>query len=82
MATVPEVSLDRQALSAVVSQSRTGGVRQYKTTHNTVLGLFSLWLDRVEQRRCLSQLSDELLRDIGMTRFDAEREAAKWFWQK
>jgi uncharacterized protein YjiS (DUF1127 family) len=40
---------------------------------------------RTEQRRALRELSDDdphLLRDIGLTRQEAYREAAKWFWQR
>ena len=41
----------------------------------------SCWQDRARQRRALATLSDELLRDIGVTRFDAECEANKPFWR-
>jgi uncharacterized protein YjiS (DUF1127 family) len=39
------------------------------------------WHERARQRRALAALSDELLRDIGVTRFDAEHEANKPFWR-
>jgi uncharacterized protein YjiS (DUF1127 family) len=39
------------------------------------------WLDRVRQRRRLSELSDHMLRDIGLTRADAWAEADKPFWR-
>jgi uncharacterized protein YjiS (DUF1127 family) len=35
------------------------------------------WLDRRRQRRCLAQLDDERLADIGITREDATRESNK-----
>ncbi len=38
------------------------------------------WIDRVRSRRQLAALDDRLLRDIGVGRIDAEREAAKPFW--
>jgi uncharacterized protein YjiS (DUF1127 family) len=38
------------------------------------------WLERDRQRRALAELSDHLLRDIGVTRAEAMREAAKPFW--
>lgn len=41
----------------------------------------SVWLDRSRQRRQLAQLSDHMLRDIGLTRVDAWAEAEKPFWQ-
>jgi uncharacterized protein YjiS (DUF1127 family) len=43
-------------------------------------------LARTGQRHALGELADHddqhLLRDIGLTRRDARREAAKWFWQR
>jgi len=42
-------------------------------------------VDRSQQRRALREMADghdqHLLRDIGLTRGEAYREAAKWFWQ-
>ena len=40
-----------------------------------------VWLDRSRQRRQLAQLSDHMLRDIGLTRVDAWAEADKPFWR-
>jgi uncharacterized protein YjiS (DUF1127 family) len=40
-----------------------------------------VWLDRSRQRRQLAQLSDHMLRDIGLTRVDAWAEAEKPFWR-
>jgi uncharacterized protein YjiS (DUF1127 family) len=37
-------------------------------------------LARRRSRRALAALDDRLLRDIGLTRVQAEREAAKSFW--
>ena len=39
------------------------------------------WWDRAWQRHHLLQLDDHLLKDIGLTRGDVEREAAKPFWK-
>jgi uncharacterized protein YjiS (DUF1127 family) len=39
------------------------------------------WLERVHQRRQLAQLSDHMLKDIGLTRVDVEAELSKPFWQ-
>jgi uncharacterized protein YjiS (DUF1127 family) len=42
------------------------------------------WLEHSSQRRALRELAEEqddhLLRDIGISREAARREAAKWFW--
>jgi uncharacterized protein YjiS (DUF1127 family) len=39
------------------------------------------WLERSRQRRQLAELSDYMLRDIGVTRVDAWAEAEKPFWR-
>ena len=49
-----------------------------------VAGLLSLigeWVHRIESRRELAGLCDRALRDIGVTRVDAMREAEKPFWR-
>jgi uncharacterized protein YjiS (DUF1127 family) len=38
-------------------------------------------LERSRQRRALAQLSDELLRDIGLARADVARESEKSLWR-
>jgi uncharacterized protein YjiS (DUF1127 family) len=42
---------------------------------------FMLWQERARQRRNLSGLDDHLLKDIGISRADAEAEAIKSFWR-
>jgi uncharacterized protein YjiS (DUF1127 family) len=39
------------------------------------------WMERDRQRASLAALDDHMLRDIGLTRADAEAEAAKAFWR-
>jgi len=39
------------------------------------------WLERARQRRHLAQFSDHMLKDIGLSRSEAEREIAKPFWR-
>lgn len=43
--------------------------------------IIRLWFMRVESRRALALLSDYELRDIGLTRSDAERELMKPLWR-
>jgi uncharacterized protein YjiS (DUF1127 family) len=38
------------------------------------------WHERARQRRELYALDDRMLKDIGITRVDVEREAGKHFW--
>lgn len=42
---------------------------------------FRTWLKRHRDRQALSRLDDRLLRDIGLTRDEAERQWAKPFWR-
>lgn len=46
--------------------------------------LFALvlaWRHRIRERNRLRQLDDYMLRDIGLSRTDVERESSKPFWQ-
>jgi uncharacterized protein YjiS (DUF1127 family) len=45
------------------------------------LALFSLWHRRAHDRSMLMAMSDRNLQDIGITRWDARREARKPFWR-
>ena len=46
-----------------------------------LLTLIGEWFRRMEGRRELAGLCDRALRDIGLTRVDAMREADKPFWR-
>ena len=39
------------------------------------------WFERARQRQHLGQLSDHMLKDIGLSRIDVESEVAKPFWR-
>lgn len=58
-------------------------VEQAKNRRTWILSWF-YWLalasERYRQRRDLADLTDEQLRDVGLTRCDVERECAKPFW--
>jgi uncharacterized protein YjiS (DUF1127 family) len=41
-----------------------------------------LWRERVRQRRALARLNEVQLRDIGITRGQAQFEANKPFWRR
>ena len=43
--------------------------------------LLLLWLERYRGRRQLEALSDHMLKDMGVSRADAERETMKRFWR-
>ncbi|MGB9366491.1 MAG: DUF1127 domain-containing protein [Xanthobacteraceae bacterium] len=44
------------------------------------VSLIASWIERSRQRRLLAALDDHALRDIGITRVEAVREAEKPFW--
>ena len=46
-----------------------------------LLDRLRFWSRRARQRRALARLDDRLLRDIGLTRHQAERAARKPFWR-
>jgi uncharacterized protein YjiS (DUF1127 family) len=43
--------------------------------------LLGEWRRRARSRRELAMLSDRCLRDMGVTRYDVDREARKPFWR-
>jgi uncharacterized protein YjiS (DUF1127 family) len=47
-----------------------------------VLHNLSLWHARAQQRHNLAMLSDYMLKDIGLTRVDVEREVRRPFWRE
>lgn len=54
------------------------GTERFKRFMRTVV----FWRERARQRRALSELSDALFKDIGVSRADAMREAGKAFWKE
>lgn len=48
----------------------------------SILRRLSTWYDRWLQRQDLSELDDHILRDIGISPREVERECAKPFWRR
>lgn len=46
----------------------------------TLVERLELWADRWRERRALLRCPDTLLKDVGLSRADALREAEKPFW--
>ncbi len=57
-------------------------VQRFSPTRLLILltGLIYRWHMLAKERHQLRTLSDEMLKDIGITRLDAEREAIRPFW--
>jgi uncharacterized protein YjiS (DUF1127 family) len=66
----------------------SGTVRQTRGGHVTGAGLYKLlaeplrWFRQRRERRQLASLSDDMLRDIGLTRADVEREYLRPVWEE
>lgn len=46
-----------------------------------LLELLLTWQERARQRYALQQFDDRMLRDIGLSRAEVERECTKPFWR-
>jgi len=55
--------------------------RRWDEPPTGLIGILLDWTGRARQRRALADLSDTLLRDVGLTRADVEAEATKPFWR-
>jgi uncharacterized protein YjiS (DUF1127 family) len=47
----------------------------------TIAVTVGVWFTRARTRRALADLDDTILRDIGISRWEAEHEAHKPFWR-
>ena len=46
------------------------------------MALVKIWWRRMQDRRTLATMSEQSLRDIGITRYEAYYEASKPFWRE
>jgi uncharacterized protein YjiS (DUF1127 family) len=60
---------------------RTGLLGSLVRAASTAAETFYLWQERAAQRAHLAGLEDHFLKDIGIGRAEAAREAAKPFWR-
>jgi uncharacterized protein YjiS (DUF1127 family) len=76
------VSLDagHGALPASTSGASTR-VAAFLLAAHRMAQMVWVWCSRAETRREMSMLSDHVLRDIGLTRADVDREVMKPFWR-
>lgn len=76
------MSQSNHSVTAPVAQSDTGTVA--RAVGRGIFAAFEaagIWMERYRERRALQALPDHLLRDIGMSRVDANQESDKPFWQ-
>ena len=64
-----------------LNQASARFVHQVDATFENVLDRFLTWQRRHKDRMHLLSLDDRMLRDIGVTLADVDREASKPFWK-
>lgn len=69
-------------MNYAVNTYENSSLASLKAIIEKVVNAFSVWEDRIQQRRELSALSDHMLKDIGISRIEAQAEVRKPFWQK
>ena len=69
------------ALENNISKYSTEPMAQVEQKLAAVRQTISIWRDRASGRRALRGLSLEMLRDIGVEKYDAIDEANKPFWR-
>ena len=57
-------------------------VERVESFADKIAAVLAQWQCRAVQRRALQAMSEHMLDDIGLTRGEVEREAAKHFWQR
>ena len=65
---------------------RSGGLvparRPVPSKLSKSIDVLLLWLQRWRERRMLAELSDHMLKDIGVSRADIDVETRKKFWHR
>ena len=56
-------------------------LKRWQHEIRNLIVLLRFWQSRARARRQLRSMSDHLLKDIGVSRYDAETEGRKRFWQ-
>jgi uncharacterized protein YjiS (DUF1127 family) len=74
-------SLSRTVKPASLTISARGAGRIVLNVARVVFDLTMTWRENARQRRHLLALSDDMLKDIGVSRADAEHEGSKPFWR-
>jgi uncharacterized protein YjiS (DUF1127 family) len=65
-----------------ISEGVYSATQRIEAAYLAVSGTVTTWIHRSAERQQLISMSEYMLTDIGLTRFDAQIEADKYFWQK
>lgn len=63
---------------AAASRAAASGLGR---SFRSILNRLARWRERYEQRTHLASMNERMLKDVGISRADAVREARKPFWQ-
>lgn len=70
-----------QGIVVAPTERAAGPMRSTSRAARRLLSSFALWLQKRETRSTLRDLTDDQLRDIGLTRSEARTEIGKsFFW--
>ena len=72
---------DRSAAAALPLRAAAPPRRTVQQLVLLIADVIALWRERARSRKQLLRLDDALLKDIGITRADVERETMKPFWR-
>lgn len=79
MGTISHIPAALEAAGRSFGALRLAGTRVGATLGTAVVAVLN-WQRRANERFALQSLDDRMLRDIGITHADADREARKPFW--
>ena len=65
-----------------ISSAVYGIVQRIEAASVKVVDTLAIWGSRSRERQQLSELSDRMLEDIGLTRAQVAVEVGKYFWQQ
>jgi uncharacterized protein YjiS (DUF1127 family) len=75
-------SLQAERVLLAPSNGKSQRVVGFLSAIRRIPHTISLWFTRSDSRYATAMLSDHVLRDIGLTRNDFERELMKPFWRE
>ena len=81
MHTINAATPPRPGMSAPAATSLRAAARWVLAVLSAVFEILMTWHEKARQRRQLLALSDDMLKDIGISRADANYEGSKPFWR-
>lgn len=67
-------------IASILDAFSADRISDFTNKANALVGALALTLEKRAQRRALLDMTDDQLRDIGLSRCDATREASRSFW--